>query len=404
MWKTFWIGGIVLAVLVAAGVWAAASATFLYRHPKAPDLRIVIDKRTGAPVVEALADPKKPALLGSTEPEPRVRVSSTQHDFGIMDPDSTGRYGFEIYNIGAGPLKLKLGPTSCKCTLSGLSKDQVLPGEKAEVNLEWNTGHKVLSFEQSAVVLTNDPLNKEVELRVSGKVRMAIALDRPEIILPAGAPDAGVKFDVLIYSQLWDDFAVENLQSLVKDLKWEVTTVEPVRFPKLDARSVKLLTVEFPQPVLQGGFTEQMRLSIRPLGSTLVAQDDAVRHIDLPVSGSVLRRLAIYGPAITSDGIVNLGTMRHGAGKQVKLIVKVRDSQTDLGTPKLEIFPETLAARLTPHSGDKGSGLYDLSIEVPPGTGPCQYLTSPLGRLAIVTDHPRIGTMEVKLSFAVLPR
>ena len=61
-------------------------------------------------------------------------------------------------------------------------------------------------------------------------------------------------------------------------------------------------------------------------------------------------------------------------------------------------------ADLAPHSGDKGSGLYDLTIEVPPGTDACQYLTSPLGRVAIVTDHPRIGTVELKVSFAVLPR
>lgn len=401
MWKIFWIGGAVLGVLVGAGVWAAATSTFLYRHPKAPEIRVVIDNRTGAPVVEAIADPKKPALRDSQGPEPRVRVNSTEHDFGIMDPNSTGQYAFEIYNIGAGPLKLKLGPTTCKCTLSGLSKDVVLPGEKAEVRLEWNTGRKQLVFEQSAVVLTNDPLNREVELSVTGKVRMAIAADRTDIHLPTVEPDRGAKFETLLYSQLWDDFTVVGLQTLLKDVSWQVESLDPAGFQKFDARSVKKLSVQFPAPVNQGRFSDPLRIEIRPPSAT---DDDPPHLVDLPVAGGVLRRLAVYGPAVDSTGLVDLGTARAGAGKKVKLVVKVRDSQTDLGSPKVEVYPDELRAELVPHSGEQGSGLYDLTIEVPPGAPACQYLTSPLGRVAIVTDHPRIGTVELKVSFAVLPR
>jgi hypothetical protein len=48
--------------------------------------------------------------------------------------------------------------------------------------------------------------------------------------------------------------------------------------------------------------------------------------------------------------------------------------------------------------------MYQLTIEIPAGTPPCQYKSNPLGRLRIDTDHPRIGDVELNLSFAIVPR
>ena len=62
MWKLFWIGGGVCVVLVGSVVWAAASSTFLFRHPRSPDLRVVID-RSGRDRFELSAlDPQRPPL------------------------------------------------------------------------------------------------------------------------------------------------------------------------------------------------------------------------------------------------------------------------------------------------------------------------------------------------------
>ena len=136
MWKVFWWGGGIIVFLAAVAVWAASTSTFLYRHPNAPDIRVVVDRRTGRPVVEALADPTRPALLGSTAPEPRAAVRAREHQFGTMDPDAKGHHEFEIKNVGAAPLELKIGPTTCKCTVGGLSKNRLEPGETGSVRFD----------------------------------------------------------------------------------------------------------------------------------------------------------------------------------------------------------------------------------------------------------------------------
>lgn len=397
MWKVFWCGSAVIGLFLAVGVWAASTSTFLYRHPRARDIRIVIDKRTGSPVVEAAVNPTARASLQSSEPEPRVLISETKFDFGTMDPLSDGRHEFELRNVGLGALTLKVGASTCKCTVGGVSKNEVQPGETAKVSLEWNTGKKQALFEQSAQIVTNDPLRKEINLAVTGKVRMLIGLDHSTIRLPAVEPGSPLRFEAFVYSQMWEDFVIEDLESPVAGLEWQAEEIEPASVPRLEAKAIQRVTVTMPCPAVQGAFQEMLRLQIRS------SETDAALHaVDLQVESSVLRRLAIYGPGIDSEGMIDLGTVPEGAGKKLKLLVKIRDERRELGQPKLEISPDFLEARIEPHEGGEKSGLYDLHIELPRGTPACQYLSSPIGRLAIVTEHPRIGTVELKLSFAVL--
>jgi len=82
---------------------------------------------------------------------------------------------------------------------------------------------------------------------------------------------------------------------------------------------------------------------------------------------------------------------------------KVQYVELSLDGAKVEVFPEFVTATLQPHPGDK-PGLYDLILEVPAGVPACQYHSNPLGRVRIDTGHPRIGQVELGVSFAVLPR
>jgi hypothetical protein len=80
----------------------------------------------------------------------------------------------------------------------------------------------------------------------------------------------------------------------------------------------------------------------------------------------------------------------------------VRDPQADLTNVKITVSPEFLVAAIQPHSGHRG--LYDLTIDIPDDVPPCQYNSTPIGRLKIETGHPRLGDMELKMSFAIIPR
>lgn len=392
MWKVFWYAAAAVGLMALFVAWSGATTTFLYKHPRAEGVRVVIDKRTGGAVVEAIASPEKAA------PAPRVSVPHTTHEFGRMDPSSSASRAFQITNAGRAPLKLALGPTSCKCTLSGLDKKELQPGETANVKLEWNTGRtKERHFAQSAMVLTNDPLRKEIEFVVQGDVKMLAGLDVESIALPPLSPDKQATAEFLVYSQMWPDLTVQSVGGNLPNLEWTAETVEPAQLPDLQMLSIQRVRIEFDRPKESSSFEEELLVKVAP-----AAGGDAV-DLYLPIRGSSIRRLAFYGPAIDENGMVDLGTVPQGKGKKVRLLVKVRDEQRELPQARIEASPSFLQAEFSPHEGET-EGLYDLVVELPSDAPACQYRTSPIGYIRIDTGHPRIGAIELKVTFAVLPK
>src|SRR5688572_15101515 len=49
----------------------------------------------------------------STTAQPKVRVDSEQHDFGVVEVDSLSSHAFKFTNEGDSPLLLTAGSTSC---------------------------------------------------------------------------------------------------------------------------------------------------------------------------------------------------------------------------------------------------------------------------------------------------
>ncbi|MDX1948451.1 MAG: DUF1573 domain-containing protein [Pirellulaceae bacterium] len=390
-WKIFWCGAGVVGVLVAVTVWAASTATFLYRHPMAKDVRVVIDRQTGAAVVEAFQAGVDPAL----RPEPRVRVDETTYNFGVMDPQVTGKHEFRIQNIGGGPLELKFGGTTCKCTIGGVSDNIVPPGKSATMTMDWNTGRYNPQFTQSAIVRTNDPLNKEIEFTIEGQIRSLITAEPRELALGAGAPGVRLKAEFLLYSQSWDSFEITGVSGQLPNLTWRVETVSELAadWQALSARRVKL---EFDSPVKQGRYSEQLRIDVKSPDANAPPH-----HLYVHVTGSMARLVAWYGPTITNQGIIDLGNLTQGKGIKTKLIAKVRDDNRDLGECEVEAFPSFLKVNFAPQP-ESQTGLYNLTIELPEDTPVCQYLGDPIGRIRIKTGHSTVGTMEILVSFAVL--
>ncbi len=395
MTRGFVLGLVAVVLLLAGAVWLSASTTFLFRHPKAPHVRIVMDYRTGSAVVA-------PRVVQPTHADaqpaaqPRAVAPETTHDFGMMNPLTTGRHAFVVRNEGAAPLKLRVGPTTCsKCTVSGVAKKELQPGEETTVSMDWNTGRNP-EYAHSAIIYTNDPQRKLLEFTVQGKVRVIVAAEPREIAMPAADPDSPAVADVFIHSQLWSDLEIVEVTSALAGLTWRAEHVEPQVVPHLGSQCVTRLHCEFVNPGA-GRFSETLQVSLRESGR------ETVEQITIPIHGSIKRRLSFYGPSIDSAGTIDLGNIPEGKAQQVKLLAKVRDELRTLDNVEVEVFPDFVAAKWQPHPGGQ-PGMYQLVLDVPAGIGPCQYKSNPSGRVVIRTSHPRIGEVELGLAFAIVPR
>ena len=74
-------------------------------------------------------------------------------------------------NVGEDDLRLRLGASTCKCTLGELDREALAPGEQTEVKLELDRQERANpSFTQSAQLITNDPARVVIQLEIVGKV------------------------------------------------------------------------------------------------------------------------------------------------------------------------------------------------------------------------------------------
>jgi hypothetical protein len=338
---------------------------------------------------------EKPPSAMPTEAAPKAIAAELVHDFGVMDPLTTGRHSFVIRNEGTGPLVLRKGPTTCKCTLSNLSRGEIGPGEEGVVVLDWNSGRDLL-YSHEATIYTNDPQMDELHFGVTGKVRQRLGVTPAAVSFGGIEPNGQGKADIILYSQVWDSFDVVGGECSLDDVTWKVDAVtsrDAILGDVLCARKVTLTTGE---AMPQGRISGQLRLDIQPL-------EGERETLELPLDGQILRRLAVYGPSITFDGVIDVGQVDEGQAKKTRLVLKIRDPQRELRVTGITTQPDFVKATVLPYEGKSAdAGLLQLEVEIPADAPRCSYLGVPLGDLHIEFDHPRIPTLDLKVKFAIV--
>lgn len=328
-------------------------------------------------------------------------LQSEHHDFGIMDPLTTAEKTFVIRNSGSRPLELQAGETTCKCTLSKISKDVVPPGDQAEVTLTWNTGRTRSFYSHSAKIHTNDPRRRTIDLRISGIVRTEFAAHPAEFVLPNVAPHATRKFSTVVFSESWSEVVVEDVVCSIEGATCSVRPADPAELEKLAATAGRQIEVELPAGMPSGYFQGTLRMLVgNPAFPAAEKQE-----LELPIAGKVLRRLAVYGEGVEADGSVDLGILNRGSGCHRRLILKVRDEHPDLTVANIETSPKFVEAVMTPYQTEgQAGGLYRLELEIPEDAPACVYRGAELGAVTLRIDHPRIEDLTLKLRFAVIDK
>ncbi len=183
----------------------------------------------------------------------------------------------------------------------------------------------------------------------------------------------------------------------MEGLEWTVEPASDEERAELHATAAQRLSIHLPATLPQGHFTHWVRFEV-------VADDPTVepREYELPLRGKVLRRLAVYGPGIDSEGNVRLGVVPSQQGLKRRLMVKVYDQQTDLLVEGVEVVPDFVAVSVKPYDDQSAAkGMYVLDIEVPPLSPACSHQGPAAGDLTIRFGHPRIPELKLKLHLAV---
>ena len=285
-------------------------------------------------------------------------LPTTIHDFGMLDPHGTGSHQFEIHNQGAAPLALKMGSTTCKCTAGKLGSTLLQPGEQTTVELTWNAGYQVDTYEQSAFLLTNDPTSPRIELKVRGKIKGEL-LTPESVTFPQTDFAETTHARFVVFSQIWNEIKVENIECAAEGFTWYTEPVSPDDARLADKEAASALEINvLTTPLKNGRFSGNMEIKFQ--------SEDGEKTIAKSISyaGKTRSPVGFYSRDIHVQDGLDIGTLNNRKSHHFNLVVRTNgDKKRKIEV--LDIEPKIIKASLT---ALKTPGNYRLQLEIPQGT------------------------------------
>lgn len=371
-------------------------------------------------VEDALA--KREAAVPNELPQVTAPNGSS-HDFGVMRFGQKGDHSFVVKNIGTAPLTLKLGATTCKCTLGSLKDDRLMPGAETEIKLEWKVQARNRTFEQTAEVITNDPTQYALQFKVTGKI--ARDLYREPDVMAFGDQPAGERIEEsgTFFSYLDEKVRVSEIsfkeESLDALSKFEVEEVDPSGFPSHSSASQAFqVKMRIEGGLRQGNLVRNLQVTMEKLndaGEVLLNSESGEPEslaMDWQVVGKVVGTLGVIpGPKLKGQvgggWIYDFGKLAADDELSAKMMITLKGEHRR--STKLSIggtFPEQIVeASLDEPTGQGSMSLIRMKIQLNPAeelTRKVGKTTDDYGWVLVNSDNPSVPPMKILLKF-VLP-
>jgi len=126
-----------------------------------------------------------PSAVAPDPNAPVMTFAKDAIDYGTIKQDADGYRTFTFTNDGKTPLIISEAHGSCGCTVPTYPKEPIMPGQKSEIKVHYDT-HRVGPFSKSVTVNSNAK-NSPVVLKISGTVEAAAVeatSTEPNTIIP----------------------------------------------------------------------------------------------------------------------------------------------------------------------------------------------------------------------------
>ena len=127
---------------------------------------------------------------------PKAVIKQTEYDFKSIEQGTIVNHNFTITNTGGDLLKITDVRASCGCTAVKPEKSELKPDESTSIMVSFNSTGRLGVQQKYVYVVTNDPANQEIKLKISGNVLAAgssLSLEKlPKIYFPETQYDFGL--------------------------------------------------------------------------------------------------------------------------------------------------------------------------------------------------------------------
>lgn len=97
-------------------------------------------------------------------------------DYGKITKGSEGKRKFVFTNIGDAPLIIQRVQSSCGCTVPKKPEKPVMPGEKGEIEVSYDTNR--LGGFSKVITIYSNAKNKQKAIKIKGYVEKGISLEK----------------------------------------------------------------------------------------------------------------------------------------------------------------------------------------------------------------------------------
>jgi hypothetical protein len=352
--------------------------------------------------------PVDPALSGLPAGPVAVVVGGPKFDFGTLNYDQSRDTKFTIRNDGTEALVVTWTGESCgKCIINKeeFTSVSVPPGGTCEVPVTYATKKMNTNFSEAVYLTTNDPRHNSLQLEIVGIVTMALKLD-PESLTVNSLPTSELTtVDAKLFGYYSDKLEL---------VKYELSDPSTSALIELKTQPLDAAAVQA-QEHARAGLELQVHfkpgLPIGPLNQTvtITAVADMERTIALPIHGTVVGDLSIYGKGYDSaNGFLNLGVIRREAGLSIEIFVLVKGpSRQDVKISVGDVDPadvlQVSVGDPTP-LGDGRAIKFPVQVTIPKGAPAMNRLGNQQGKAAtfvLETTHPISKRLPVTVRFAV---
>lgn len=343
-------------------------------------------------------------------PTGTVEVDETVHAFGTVGTGAKGSHAFTVRNVGAGPLQLTRGATSCTCTIAGFNggtddRISLPPGGATEVRLEWRGKGPGGPFRQQATILTDDPRRPQVVFVVEGAVVPTWKAVPEAIQLSRVSGAEGGESEVLVYT--YGDRPPEVVSVAIDHELADRFTLatEPLPPPEVatepGATGGLRLTVTLPSGLPLGRLRATIRMVVK-------APDELM--IEIPVDGTVAGDLLVAGAGWdrTRQSLM-LGTVSAQKGVRTELFITARGPHRERFHPKVRsVVPDGLEVTIGDAApvGSGGVVRVPVTIVIPAGSRPVNHLCTDQakpGSIVLDTGHPDTPELTIPVCVAIGP-
>ena len=366
--------------------------------------------------------------LDSLLPEGRPiveMVTEPNYDFGMMAPDAEGDHTFIVKNVGTDDLQLRLGATTCKCTLGDLDRELLGPGEETEIKLTWFVKSGKNEFSQSAEILTNDPKTVVIRLGITGRIIREVDIVPETWTFGEVATGEPMEVKGTIYSFLDADIVPTEIKfsnDEMSDLtEFDVEPFEPTEANdgiRSVARQGFRVTARIKPGMRQGAVSQNLLFGFKRV-------DEEGKRIDVPGSNGSDEYVVAptKGAIVGSLGMIlnsklrgaegggylwDVGRFGKGDKKVAKAFVVLKGSERESTNLSLgEVDPsDVIKATLGEPKGQGSMRLFPLEIELVPGSELVERKgrdRDDYGSIWIESDNPKVTKMRIGVKFAVEP-